>query len=308
MIHFSVPSLYAGVYGMDIILDVAQRYYPELRRWSVAEELPNGTRIIEDKQTKERVEIPQFSFALFPGGNPVVVPYDIMVVIAPPNPRIVVPELDTLEQKSKFSVETNDLLQDNVGPKIVVDGPNNEYVYLDHPVDYIHMPRWYSRRESNYGGGERARVQLFEGDTLFAYSYPRLVDNGKASSSGDVDYMPTSRVRDLTEVPAVDMFDLQTPAHLRDWKQIWPDPVGSEMRKKYNARAKEKAAEKEIAEKAKTDPEGTVIVSLRKYAEVSGMDHITAALAFKDGKIDGAYRDEMRGTVYVPIKRGMLNE
>lgn len=277
---------------MDIVLDVAQRYYPELRRWTVHEERRDGTRVLVDRQTKESVEVPQYHFVLFPGGNPVVVPYDIIAVIAPPSPRVVVPCIDTMEQKSKFSVETNDLFQDNIGPKIVLGGPNNEYVYLDHPVNYIHMPRWYSQRETWYSDENRARIRLEEGDTLFAYSYPRLVDNGKASSSGDVDYMPTSRTRDLTEVPAVDSFDLTTPVHLREWKQIWPKPA---------TKAKTKT-------KPTKSPDDTVLITLRKYAEIHNMSHIDAALAFKDGKIDGAYRDQLRGAVYVPVRRGLLNE
>lgn len=222
MIHFSVPSVYAGVYGMHIILDIAQRYYPELRRWSLVEEDLQGTRILLDKQTKETVEIPQYNFALFPGGTPVVVPFELMSVIAPPNPRVIVPSIDTIQKVSDFSTKTNSLLADNIGAKLVVDGPKKDTLYLDHPVDYVYLPRWYPARERDRVDSDRARIKLVEGDTLFSYLYPRELRGKGNHTSGEVDYMPTSVVKNLTEVPAVDSFDLSTPVHMRDWSQIWP--------------------------------------------------------------------------------------
>ena len=207
---------------MHIILDIAQRYYPELRRWTLAEEDLQGTRVLLDKQTKETVEIPQYSFALFPGGTPVVVPFELMSVIAPPNPQIMVPEINTVEQISAYVQKVNGLLNDNIGAKLVVDGPRKDALYLDHSVDYVYLPKWYAARERDHEDSGRARIKLVEGDTLFTYTYPREPYGRGSVASGDVDYMPTSAVRKLTEVPAVDNLDLSTPVHMRDWSQIWP--------------------------------------------------------------------------------------
>lgn len=274
MIHLSVPSLYAGVYGMGMLLEIGQRYHPELRRWSLVEEDREGTRVLEDKQSQETVQIPQYNFALFPGGNPVVVPYDIISVIAPPNPRIRVPKIDTLEQKSDFSMRVNTLLADNIGAKIVVDGPRHEYVYLDYPLEYIHLPRWFTTREGHFTGGERGRVRLTEGDTLFSYTYPREIDNKAAPSSGDIDYIPTSVTSELTDVPAVGMLDLTTPVERRDWTQIWPS--------------------------GRNGWEWEPMIPLVDYAKIKGMEYYKAEYLYRRGAFDGARVNGTTGKIEVP--------
>lgn len=224
MIHFSIPSLYAGVYGMEMLLDVAQRYHPELRRWVVKEEQDNGTRILEDKQSGESVEIPQYHFALFPAGDPVVVPYDLMSVLAPPNPRIVVPALDTMEQISKFAERTEVLVGTNSATKLVVDGPRNQYVYLDFPLEYLHLPSWHIHRPEGYYERPRGRVRVSEGDTLFSYTYPRDIGVKSHIDSGGVDYMPTSVVSSNLSIPAVEAFDFSDAVYTQDWTTLWPVP------------------------------------------------------------------------------------
>lgn len=273
MIHFSVPSLYAGVYGMEMLLDVAQRYHPELRRWSVQEETEDGTRILVDKQSKDIVEIPQFCFALFPAGNPVVVPYDLMSIMAPPNPRIVVPAIDTMEQKSEFSERMSVLIGNNDGTKIVVDGPNNEYVYLDFPLEYLHLPPWYPRKPEGYYGGERGKVRVVEGDTLFSYTYPRDINTKAFVDSGGVDYMPTSVVSSSLDIPALDALDLSGGAETKDWTTMWPTP--------------------------KKQAEGPFI-SLGEYAKLAGIEYYVAEYRFKRGMLEGARPHGRTGAPLVP--------
>lgn len=273
MIHFSVPSLYAGVYGMEMLLDVAQRYHPELRRWSVLEETDEGTRILVDKQSKDIVEIPQYCFALFPGGNPVVVPYDLMSIMAPPNPRIVVPAIDTMEQKSAFSERMSTLIGNNDATKIVVDGPNNEDMYLDFPLEYLHLPSWYFHRSEDYYAGDRGRVRVVEGDTLFSYTYPRDVDTKAYIDSGGVDYMPTSVVSSALSVPALDALDLSGGMDTKDWTTLWPTP--------------------------KKQPEGP-FMSLKEYAKLAGIEYYVAEYRYKRGMLEGARPHARTGVPLVP--------
>lgn len=225
MIHFNIPSLYAGVYGMEVLLDVAQRHHPEMRRWVLREERDNGTRVLEDRQTEETVEIPQYHFAVFPAGNPVVIPYDLMSVLAPPNPRIVVPALDTPDQRARFAERSDVLTGHSSTTKIVVDGPRNEYVYLDFPTEYLYLPEWWSAgRPEGYYDRPRGRVRLSEGDTLFSYTYPKDINVRARTESGGVDYMPTSVVSSKLSIPAVEALDLTDAVYTQDWTQLWPKP------------------------------------------------------------------------------------
>lgn len=259
---------------MDMLLELGQKHHPELRRWSLIDERSDGTRVLADKQTEETVVIPQYHFALFPGGNPAVVPYDMMSIIAPPNPSVIVPEINTIDQKSDFSRRVNNLLSDNIGAKLVVDGPNNEYVYLDYPLEYINLPRWYSFREKKYPGGERGRVRLSEGDTLFSYTFPREVDNKMRPTTGDLDYLPTSVVAEMTGLPAVDGLDLTTPAHLRDWTKIWPQD------RKY--------------------PQYEPTVTLKDFAKLSGIEYYRAEYMYRRGMFDGSRVDGLTGKIMIP--------
>ena len=213
MINLSVPVIYHGIYDMREVLEVSRLYFPELMRWSIEDH--DTDLILVDKDSDERVVVPPYHFALFPGGRPSVVSYDLVSVIAPPTPSVRVPNLVTDKDREDF-------LEKVIGgtsaekfknlPKIVFEGQNREFVYLDYYKDFV-----------NSTTAERKKVQLFPGDTLFLYVHPGWEPFVRRYARGTprIEYMPTSRTEKLTNVSAFDIIDTDVPIHKKDWTDIW---------------------------------------------------------------------------------------
>lgn len=262
---------------MELLLDVAQRYHPEMRRWSLHEETEEGSRVLTDHQSGDFVEIPRYSFALFPGGTPSVVSYELMSLLAPPNPRIIVPEVQSRGQIDEFAERVNKLIGSRVGAKIIVEGPNREYIYLDYPVDYPYLLTGEQGGQigmtDEYGTGPRSRVRIVQGDTLFSYTYPREVDVKSSRDSGGIDYMPTSVVSSTLGVPAVESFDLSGDYLTEDWTSLWPPPP---------------------------KPVEGPFYTLREYAKAAGIEYYTAEYRYNRGLLPGARPHKMHGYPLIP--------
>lgn len=212
MIHYNLPSLYYGIHELDNILEIGKRYHPEMRRWEA-----KGSTIV-DRQAGETVEIPLYSFVLFLGGNPTVVPYDIMSVLAMPRPLVAVPDLADIHAREEFIKDFNRMRGDRYNSRIMLEGTDNDQAFLEYnsKYDYSVISKGDQQVHSD------SRLKLETGDTLFRFTYPREMEANRDGSRGDIDYMPTSRTIKLTEVPVSGTLDLSTPVHRRDWSQIWP--------------------------------------------------------------------------------------
>lgn len=217
MIHLNIPSFYYGLHTVASTLDIAKRHHPETRRWEA-----DGNTIV-DKQSQESVEIPKYSFVLFIGGNPTVVPFDLMSVLAMPSPKLVVPDLADIHAQDVFRDQFVNLSGVKLSHRLVLEGVNKDKAFLEYSTD-IDPAFNYDRHTPSRPGEAKldGKIRLNPGDTLFTYSFPRESLKRNAVRSGDIEYMPTSRSRKLTEVPASDSLDLTTSIHKRNWSKIWP--------------------------------------------------------------------------------------
>lgn len=213
---------------MDMLLDIAKTHYPEMRRWTSYSEQLNGTRVLADKQTNELLEIPQYHFCFFLGGEPKVIPHEIAMTFFRPYPSITIPKIERKDDVKVFMTRMEKMAGGATSYSVEAEGLE---LYFRH---WTTFPKYAEGTRTPLPTAEdedAGCVRLREGDTLFQYSFFHETQYRTPMKLSNMDYIPSSMLKSTVDTPAKDMFTFEGSVYDTFWDEIW---VERKQRKKKN--------------------------------------------------------------------------